>query len=270
MPKLILGAALALAATLTGGAPAAVPGVPALYVEYAQTCTFTLTADPGTPITASAAPGPMLPPGTYQLLTQMPNPSNGYLCPAPVFTLTGPGVSVSIPFPGQALDDMRLLTLQPSSTYVAEDESAPAATHRFFSTSATGSSTSLLPATTTPTTPSGSQQQPDIVGSAIAPYRGLLVAHVGATGKVTLTRAGHKVVKLAAGRYAFTVTDATRRAGFLVEHARHRPLAVSGVGFVGKRRRTITLAAGRWTYFATGGKATPFLVSSARSRVAGG
>jgi hypothetical protein len=263
MTKRLLAAAVALGVSLAGGATAAVPGVPSLYVVYAQTCTFALTVDPGTPITAASAPGPTLPPGTYQLLTQMPNPSNGYLCSAPAFTLTGPGVAVSIPFPAQALDDMRLVTLQPSSTYVAEDENAPATTRRFFSTSATGSSTSLLPQPATATTPAGSQQQPDIVGSAIPPYRGLLVARVPARGAATLTRAGRTVVALAPGRYAIEVVDATRHAGFYVERGRQRPLAVSSVRFVGKRRRTVTLGAGRWRYFSTAATATPFVVSGA-------
>jgi hypothetical protein len=263
VPKRLLVAALALAGALAGGSPAAIPGIPALYVYYDQTCVFTLTADPGTLITATAPPGPTLPPGQYQLLTQMPNPSNGYLCTSPSFSLTGPGVSISIPFPGQALDDNRLLTLQPSGTYTAEDESAPAATRHVFSTSATGSSTSLLPTTTTSSGPGGSQQQPDIVGSARAPFRGVLVARVGASGAVTLTRAGRRVAALRAGRYTIEVDDVARHAGFFVARSGRRPLAVSGVPFVGRRRLTVTFTPGRWAYFATSGNATPFVVSSA-------
>jgi hypothetical protein len=262
MAKRLVAAALAFGAAVGGAAPAAVPGVPALYVDYAQSCNFTLTVDPGTAVTAASAPGPTLPPGTYQLLTEMPNPSNGYLCSSPMLTLTGPGVAISIPFPGQALEDARLLTLQPSATYVAEDETAPAATRKVFSTSATGSSATLLP-TTAVTTPGASQSQPDIVGSALAPYRGLLVARVAAAGPVTLTRSGRKVSSLAAGRYAIDVDDTSRHAGFFVERAGHPPLTVSTRTFVGRRRRTVTLVPGRWTYFSNGGKRVPFTVSSA-------
>jgi len=263
MSKRLLVLALALAGAAAGGSPAAVPGVPALYVYYDQTCTFTLTADPGTLITATSPPGPTLPPGPYQLLTQMPNPSNGYLCTSPSFTLTGPGVSIAIPFPGQALDDTRLLTLQPSATYVAEDESAPGATRHVFSTAATGSSTSLLPATTTPSGPGGSQEQPDIVGSGLPPFRGVLAAHVGASGAVTLTRSGRRVAALRAGRYTIQVDDRTRQAGFFVARTGRRPLAVSGVPFVGRHRLTVTFTPGRWVYFSTSGRSTPFVVSSA-------
>jgi hypothetical protein len=260
--KRLLVLALALAGATAGATPAAVPGVPALYVFYDLTCTFTLTVDPGTSITAASAPGPTLPPGPYQLLTQMPNPANGYLCTSPSFTLIGPGVSISIPFPGQALDDVRLLTLEPSSTYVAEDEHAPGTTRRVFSTSSGGSSASLLPATTTPSGPGGTNEQPDIVGSALPPYRGVLVARVAASGTATLTRSGRKVAALASGRYAIEVHDTTRHAGFFVEWGRHKPLAVSGVAYVGRQRRTVTLTPGRWTYFSTAGRSTPFTVSS--------
>jgi len=262
MSQRLVVLALVLAGALAGGSPAAIPGVAALYVVYDQNCTFTLIADPGTPITAASAPGPTLPPGPYQLLTQMPNPSNGYLCTSPSFTLAGPGVSISIPFPGQALDDTRLLTLQPSATYVAEDETAPVATRHVFSTSATGSSTSLLPTTTTQTGPGGSQEQPDIVGSGLAPFRGVLTARVGATGAVTLTRSGRRVASLAAGRYTIAVGDAARHAGFFVERAGHGTLAVSGVSFVGRRRLTVTFTPGRWAYFSTAGRPTRFTVSS--------
>jgi hypothetical protein len=262
VPKRLLVLALALAGATAGGTPAAVPGVAALYVYYDQTCTFTLTVDPGTLITATSAPGPTLPPGPYQLLIQMPNPSNGYLCTSPSFTLSGPGVSIAIPFPGQALDDIRLLTLQPSATYTAEDETSPGTTRHVFSTSATGSSTSLLPVAATQAGPGGSQQQPDIVGSGLAPFRGVLVARVGASGTVTLTRAGRHVSALRAGRYTIEVDDTTRQAGFFVERGRHRPVAVSGVAFVGRRRLTVAFAPGRWTYFSTTASSTPFAVSS--------
>jgi hypothetical protein len=260
MRRRLLSLVVAVVGTTAGTAPAAVPGVPALYVEYAQSCNFTLTVDPGTAITAGAAPGPTLPPGPYQLLTEMPNPSNGYLCSSPSFTLTGPGVAISIPFAGQALQDMRLLTLQPSATYVAEDENAPTATRKIFSTAASGSSTSLLPTTTTPA-PGGSQSQPDIVGSGIAPFRGVLAARVAATGRPSLTRSGQRIARLVAGRYAIAVDDTSRRAGFFVAHGRNAPVTISTTAFVGKRRRVVTLTPGRWTYFSTAGKRTSFTVS---------
>jgi hypothetical protein len=56
------------------------------------------------------------------------------------------------------------------------------------------------------------------------------------------------------------VDDADPHAGFFVQAGGRRPLAVAGVGFVGKRTQRITLTAGTWTYFAAKGTATRFTV----------
>jgi len=131
--------ALLSALALAGSATATVPGIPSIYVEYSPNCTFTMSVDPGTPIAATTAPGPTIPPGTYQVQVLMANPSSGYSCGTPVFTLSGPGVSSVTTFPNESILDNHVLpALRPSSTYTAEDENAPAATRVFFTTSATG------------------------------------------------------------------------------------------------------------------------------------
>jgi len=236
-----------------------VPGVAEIFVDYGTSCTFTLTVDPGTQITATSAPGQTLPPGNYQVLTNMPNPSGGYPCGQPNFTLTGPGVGVSIPFTGVELHDERMIVLQPSSTYVAQDTTLPDATRRVFTTSATGSSSSLVAPVPSTASKAGSTQT-DVVGSAIAPYRGELAAAVEKSGTPTLAQRGRAVKTLKAGRYAFAVDDTDPHAGFFVQAGGHRALAVAGVRFVGKRTQRITLTAGTWTYFAAKGTATRFTV----------
>jgi hypothetical protein len=251
-----VGFVAAAAAFLAGAAPAAVPGVPAIYVDYSTSCTFTLTVDPGTTI---APTGTALPPGTYQLLTAMPNPSSGFPCGKPDFTLTGPGVDVSIVFAGVELRDERLLALQPSSSYTAEDETAPGDTRRVFTTTATGSSSSLVQKTATTTTAAGGDEQTDIVGSAIVPYRGKLAASVSAAGKAAL-RLGR--APLEAGRYDIQVADADRRAGLYLRHATGRPVTISTAPFVGRKTRRVTLTAGRWVYFSAAGRVTTFTVVS--------
>jgi len=236
-----------------------VPGVAEIFVDYGTSCTFTLTVDPATQITSTNPPGQTLPPGNYQVLTSMPNPSGGYPCGQPNFTLTGPGVSVSIPFTGVELHDERMIVLQPSSTYVAQDTTAPDATRRVFTTSATGSSSSLV--VTVPSTGSrAGSTQTDLVGSAIAPYRGELAAAVEKSGMPTLAQRGRAVRTLKAGRYAVAVNDTDPHAGFFVQAGGHRALAVAGVGFVGKRTQRITLTAGTWSYFAAKGTAKRFTV----------
>ena len=104
---------------------AAVPALPAIYVNYNPDCTFTLSVDGG----VTATPNATIPPGVYQLLVWLPNPNQGYACGIPTFTFTGPGVSAQTTFAGQQLQATTVLpALQPSSTYVAEDANVPAAT----------------------------------------------------------------------------------------------------------------------------------------------
>ena len=120
-------AAGALVAVALSASPlrAATPGIPAFYVDYNQNCTFTMSVDPGTPLPPSGSV--TLPPGTYQLLISMMNPSAGYApCSTPTFTLTGPGVSILIAFAGVELHEERVFTAQPSAAYVAQDENSPA------------------------------------------------------------------------------------------------------------------------------------------------
>jgi hypothetical protein len=252
---------MALAMLGAAGSDAATPGVAAIYVSYDADCTFLLSADGGITMTSSSAPGPTLPPGTYQVLITMNNPSNGYPCGKPVFTLTGPGVSLTFPFPGQAVNDQEMVTLQPSSTYVAADATNPAGTQKAFSTSAAGSPASLLgssPGATGSASPTSTQ--PDLVGSGIAPFRGKLLADVSVAGVATLEFGGRSVSSLKPGRYDLAVDDATSRAGFFVRRPGGKPVAVTGVHFVGKRSEELVLTDGTWVYFARAGRLSRFRV----------
>ena len=252
--------ALLAAGVVVASASAIVPGIPTIYVEYNPNCTFTLSVDGGTTVTATSPPGPTLPPGGYQIQVLMANPTGGYSCGTPVFTLTGPGVSSTTTFPNESLLDNHVLpALRPSSTYAAEDENAPASTRVYFSTAATGSSASLLSPSTSSSGTAGGSSQGDIVGSAVLPYRGRLAATVASGGRATLTRGGRTVSTLQAGRYDIVVSDLTRTAGFSLEHARDEPVALTGVLYKGRETRRLGLTAGRWKYLSAG-KASAFLV----------
>jgi hypothetical protein len=251
----------ALALALAGGSPAAIPGVPSFYINYNQDCTFSISVDPGTNITATSAPGPTIPPGTYQLLVMMPNPSQGYTCTTPTFSFSGPGVNAQIVFPMQAIAVDQEVTLAASSTYVAEDTTNPSAQF-FVSTSATGSSSSLLPPPATGASGSGATQQ-DIVGSAVAGPAAILYATVSASGKASLRYASRAVASLKAGTYKLEVTDADSRAGFSIERANRKSATVALHPFVGKRTLSVTLGAGAWSFFARPSAATRFTVVAA-------
>jgi len=252
-----------VAGTAAVDSPAADPSTPSIYVTYSPSCTFTMTVDPGLPITSANAPGPTLPPGPYQVVIFMPNPAEGYTgCTAPRFTFTGPGVNGLTEFRGEELVDEHLRpVLQPSSTYVAQDENAPGQSRKVFTTAASGSSSVLLgPAGATSGGATKGSVQPELVGSARLPYRGRLVARVNPAGKATLLRGGRKVGSLKVGEYVITVVDAAKRAGFFIQRGNRRPVTVTGLAFVGKRTRPLALRPGSWTLFSKVGGPTRFTV----------
>jgi hypothetical protein len=253
-------AAVVAAGSVAGGSPASIPGIPVIYVNYDADCTFTMSVDGGTSVTATSAPGPTLPPGPYQLLVWMPNPNQGYACGTPTFSFAGPGVSIVTQFRGQELTDDRVTgSLPPSSTFVAEDTSAPVASERVFSTAATGSSSVLLGSASTGTTTKTSVQG-DLVGSDVPPYRGRLVATVTAAGVPTLRVGSRKVATLRPGRYDIRVGDTAHGAGFYVRPPKGKPLKLTGGPFVGARTKQVTLTVGSWTFFSGVGKPTRFVV----------
>ncbi len=263
--RIVLVIAAVVAVVVGAGAlrsSAAVPGIPSIYVNYNADCTFTMSVDGGISVTSSTPPGPTLPPGIYQLLVWMPNPNQGYSCVKPMFSFTGPGVSSTTVFQGQELHDEHVIpALQPSSTYVAEYASAPAATEKVFTTAASGSNSVLLPTTSTDDG-SGGSTQPGLVGSAIVTAPPTLLATVSAAGKATLKLHGRNVGAVKAGKYELEVDDAAPRAGFFIGQRSGSALTVTGLAFVGKRTRLITLTLGRWIFFSELGKPTPFTVES--------
>ncbi len=260
-----LVAALAVAAlfgVMAGGSAAVIPGIPSIYINYDPNCTFVMTADGGFAMNSSTS-GPTLPPGNYQLVLHMPNPISGYSCQVPVFSFTGPGVSSQATFQMEAIDTDVAMTLQPSSTYVAVDQTAGASTQRIFTTAASGSSASLLAGTTTTTTGGTGSTQQALVGSEVTAYRGTLLATVSPAGKASLERAGKAVGSLKAGRYDITVSDRSSRAGFYLVRRGGAPIGVTNMPFTGRRGRLVTLAPGPWSFYSKLGRATSFVVLTA-------
>jgi hypothetical protein len=233
-------AALIAASALASAAQAAAPGIPAIYVNYNPDCTFTMSVDGG----INVSPDATIPPGNYQLLVSMPNPGSGYSCGVPMFTFAGPGVSAQVTFAGQQFQGTNVLpALQPSSTYIAEDANVPGSTLHTITTAATGSSSSLLQPTTS--TASGTNTQPDLVGSAPFATAPALVASVTG-GKPALKLHGKTVATLKAGRYRIEPNAALVRAGFVVK-GDGRTIRVT-------KALKITLTAGQWKF--TGARAT--------------
>jgi hypothetical protein len=82
---------------------------------------------------------------------------------------------------------------------------------------------------------------------------GTLAGTVSPSGKLTLLFKGKAVSKLKSGRYKITVTDKAPARSFVVQQSKKGPITVSGVSFIGSRTVTVSLAAGKWTFFTSTG-----------------
>ena len=230
-------------------AKAAAPGLAAIYVDYTADCTFTLTVDPGTSVTASSGSGPTVLPGTYDVLTWMPNPNQGYVpCGIPSFLLTGPGVRATTVFRGQELHDEQIVVLQPGSTYVAVDQYAPAGTRHVFSTADSGAAV----AAASPTSGgSGTSTQPDLIGSESGVTEKLRCVLTNA-GAVSLGTHGDLTTVGQGGRYLLTIVDRSPTKGLVLRKGK-RTLQLSAARFVGVRTRVVSLSQGTWRLDSGGG-----------------
>jgi hypothetical protein len=95
---------------------------------------------------------------------------------------------------------------------------------------------------------------PDLVGSAIVPFRGTLTAAVSAAGRLSLAYKGKSLKSLKAGKYTIAVTDRSANAGFVLEKLARAPHAITGNTFMGTRTVHVRLTAGRWLFAAGRGE----------------
>jgi hypothetical protein len=255
----VVVAVLAAAAILVGigsaSAPTSTARIPTLYVMYAMNCTFQFENDSGQVVSS-------IPPGNYEVDVRTPIafgtvPLIGITdltaCHGqPMFQMTGPGVNIFTTMTsGCSVDLLFPETFQPNGSYVAQDNNQPSVTRQTLTVLGSGA-----PATPPPITISGatSSQSGDIVGSGIvgsgtSGTHLTLSAAVGSTGKPTLMLNGRPVTKLKSGRYTFSITDNDAKVGFtLLGPTWKTPSNLTGAK-VGKSSRTLTLGAGRWTYY---------------------
>ena len=236
-------------------------------ITYLPDCSFTVAIDGGIEMDSTGATAPTtatIPPGPYQLSIRTPLPDgtwNTSVCEGANFSLAGPGASYQTMLGGDLGPDSATFdeTFAAASTYTMVDASHPASPV-VFTTAATGSSSSLLPPAPPAPVAAGSEQ-PDLVGSGIVPYRGELQATVTNADAATLSAGGKPLGSVAAGRYEIVIRDASRRGGFFVERPGGRPVALSGVSFIGTRVARLDLSAGTWTFFARKGNEESFLVT---------
>jgi hypothetical protein len=261
---LALIAALALAVTVASSAGAAGGGsspgtsstarIPTLYVLYALNCTFTFANDSGQTVTA-------IPPGSYEVDVRTPVafgtvPLTGVTdltaCHgAPMFQMTGPGVNLFTNMTaGCSVDLLFPETFQAGATYTAEDLNQPAVTKSTLTIQTSGS-----PASPTPITVTGAkgETQQQLVGSLSGKtgVKATLIATLEANGKVALMLKGKSVKSLPAGKYKFSITDRDPKGSFILRATAAKSASnLTGVKFVGKTSKTVTLKVGSYDYYA--------------------
>jgi hypothetical protein len=264
----VVVAVLVLAAALVGSGSASASGptssarIPTLYVMYAMNCTFQFENDAGQVVTS-------IPPGNYEVDVRTPVafgtvPMIGVTdltaCHGqPMFQLTGPGVNLFTTMTaGCSVDLLFPETFQPNATYVAQDNNQPSVTRMTLSVLGSGA-----PVTPPPITVSGatSSQSGDIVGSGLVSNSGTLTGSIATSGQSALMLGRKPVTTLKAGRYTFSITDKDSKVGFsLLGPTWKTPSSLSGAKFVGTTRHSVTLTAGRWTYYTTGMKNVHYFI----------
>jgi hypothetical protein len=225
----------------------------------------------GTQVGTPQLPGPVIPPGTYQVSINDTSQVGD-------FDLAGPGVSFATPVETREQVTWTV-SFEPCQTYSYRNDQQSASVE-WFQTSASATSTAscappLTPppaGTTTSTTTTSSDAGGATTTSGAAPpgdgvsalgtplpevapaVRGTLRGTVSAAGTLALTLAGKTVSSLAAGHYTLETTDHAAHANFTIQKLNGSSLVVSGTSFVGTRRLTVDLSAGKWMFFSSTAK----------------
>lgn len=244
-------------------APVQAAATHVLTLEYTANGVLLASTDDGTTIRTSTAPGVVISPGPYQVIMNNDVPDLRDI--QHEFQFQGPGVNLQTDMAaGDDKTELFDVVLAPSSVYTFADTRQPNVPHVVFSTASSATSATASQTTPASGSSSGTTSNTPVVGSDLKPlpFRGNLAASVGGAGKLTLTAGGTRVLKLVAGRYRVTVTDRTKKAGFVVQSTGKPAITLTGVPFIGKRTLTVLLRAGEWDFYSPAGKKTSFTVVS--------
>ncbi len=251
-------AILAVTAVLVPAAMARSTGsadnVPTLYVEYTNQCTFSFQNDAGQTVTS-------IPAGTYEVEVQTPimfklitspNMATGDMtgCGGWVqFQMTGPGVSLASTLDTGCVSSEILpeTVFKAGSSYSAVDLNNPSAT-RTTLTVTTGTPVAGASPYGTGTGKGESQQQ--LIGSESkqTTLLGTIYGSLTSNGSLKVLLKGKAVSSLKAGRYRFTITDKSPKAGFTVVLSNGKTKTITSSAFVGRHSEFLTLTAGSYAY----------------------
>jgi hypothetical protein len=216
-----------------------------------------LSFDDGTPVGTQDRTPPTIPPGAYTIrVTDDATEHN--------FHLSGPGVDMATSTDGMSSPTWSV-TLQPGATYRFQCDTHFDFMYGTFQTSgtATSSGSSSAGSSSGGSSSGGSSSGgSSSSGSAATSLAGALTGTLSPSGAAALTTKGRAVSKLAAGRYSFAITDKDAKGGFTIQARSKAPKALTGVSFVGTHTVTVSLTAGTWTFYASGGKSKRSFVVS--------
>jgi len=215
-----------------------------------------LTYDDGSPVGSQSRVPPTIPPGTYTVRVIDDTTQHN-------FHLTGPGVEQSTGI-GDMGSPTWTVTFQAGGQYEFVCDEHPDFMFGFFNGAGAGSGTSSGGTSSGGTSSGGSSSGGSnsggtssggtiSQGGAHTSLLGTLIGRVNPSGKLTLTYGGIPVTKVKAGRYKITVADKTPSRSFTVQRVGHAATTVSGVSFVGTHSVTLSLLAGKWTFFTSAG-----------------
>jgi hypothetical protein len=245
-----------------------VDNVPTLYVEYTNQCTFSFQNDAGQTVTS-------IPAGTYEVEVQTPimfklittpNMPTGDMtgCGGWVqFQMTGPGVSLASTLDTGCVSTEILpeTTFKAGATYNAVDLNQPSVAHQTL-TVTTG--TPVAGASPYDNGTGQGESQQALIGSETksTQIQGTLLGSLAANGALKLTWKGKAVSSLKAGRYRFTITDKSPKAGFTIVPSGGKARTITGTAFVGRHTEFLTLTAGSYAYSSGSGKSISFQVAT--------
>lgn len=246
----VCGACLLLLAPLAQGASRASL---TLYVSFFANGTISVTLPDGSQLGTTSGQAPVIPAGYYTLVFSGP----GGCTALPYFHLTGPGTNIVTNMAeGTAQKATNNANLLPSSTYSWSSDAFPNVLHTFSTSAVVEGAPPSGPASNNGATPTGKGvTYPDIVGSAIVPFRGTLTAAVSTSGRLSLAYKGKSLTQLKAGRYTISVTDRSANAGFVLRKVGRAPLALTSSAFMGAHSSSVRLTAGKWLFGVAAGRA---------------
>jgi hypothetical protein len=230
-----------------------------LYISFFSNGQISVTSPDGTPIGTTSGTPTIIPAGYYTLVFSGP----GGCTILPSFHLTGPGANlISNMTEAQGQKNPSGITLLPSSTYTWSNDAIPQIVHTF-TTSAQVEGSPPTPGSTG--TGSSGATGPhvtshDIVGSAVVPFRGALVAAVAASGGLRLTYHGKRPATLRAGTYTIAVTDRSATGSLVVAKLEHPARTITGRPYEGRRSASIRLTPGTWRFASGVGTGSSILV----------